>query len=67
MPRYRLRTLLFLLALLPPMVGWAWFNVENGFEFIGWLTLVSIVLTAYWSITSSQQREQISKTQDRYT
>jgi len=35
------------------MVGWAWFNVENGFEFLGLLTLVGIFLMAYWSVTNT--------------
>jgi hypothetical protein len=50
--RFRLRTLLTLMAAGPPLVAWAWFNVENSFEFVGWLTFMAILSLAYWSLSN---------------
>ena len=51
MTRYRLRTLLALLLAGPPLIAWAWFNVEGPDEFIGWLTFLGILSLAYWSLS----------------
>jgi hypothetical protein len=49
--RYRLRTLITLMALGPPMIAFGWFYVEGLDEFIGWLTFVGILSMAYWSLS----------------
>jgi hypothetical protein len=45
--RYRLRTLLIVLALGPPMIALWRFYLEGPDEFIGWLTFVGILSLAY--------------------
>jgi hypothetical protein len=49
--RFRLRTLITLMALGPPMIAYWWFYLEGLDEFIGWLTFVGILSLAYWSLT----------------
>jgi hypothetical protein len=48
--RFRLRTLLIVLALGPPMIAFWWFYLEGLDEFIGWMTFIGILSLAYWSL-----------------
>lgn len=48
--RFRLRTLLVLMAVVPPMIAFWWFYLDGPDEFVGWLTFVGILSLAYWSL-----------------
>jgi len=63
--RYRLRTLLIMLTIGPPLIAWAWFYVEGPDEFVGWLTFVGILSLAYWSLCNPRYAESLKQIGDR--
>ena len=51
--RFRLRTLVILTAVGPPLLAAAWIYNPPVDEFIGYLTFFGILSLAYWSVMNS--------------
>jgi hypothetical protein len=47
--RYRLRTLMIVLALGPPLLAGAWFYFDEPMEVVAWLMVIGIFSLAQWS------------------
>lgn len=61
MPRYKLRTLLILLAVLPPVLAVAWLDRGIGIGLVGGLALISpilaLVVAVEWVAESRRSRK----------
>jgi hypothetical protein len=53
--RYRLRTLLIVLALAPPVVALAWKTSSTSLAVLGWLALIVFSLLV-WKTDARQRR-----------
>jgi hypothetical protein len=52
--RYRLRTLLIVLAVAPPLLAWSWFHWHWFVVAATWLPLVGFFGLWYWQLRKSQ-------------
>ena len=56
MPRYRLRTLLILLAVGPMVLAWVWWlrgSIDGNL--VGLLEMVVVLCLAYWSLSQPRR------------
>ena len=64
--RFRLRTLMIVLVLGPPLLALAWFYAPGPSEMTGWIGITGLFALAHWLFCRSLERDTAKRGSSEY-